>query len=252
MKVRILTMAILVVCLAALPAAADWDHPVKWDQLDPGSYGALSYINSESEALTADDFPCTETGWITDIEFDGLALSDPANIDALRITFWSDVPATSEEESHPGTLLKDLSVGPADPNDPLRLGFQQIDVNRYKVDLPRDSWLEQKEGEIYWIGIQGVMSNDDIFGWVFRNIDANTWGDDAAFTGTDYAPWWHWGWDDAGAPQLYQGTLPSTLVKSADMSFKLTGIPIPEPGVFALAGLGLFALLRRRRTTTGR
>jgi uncharacterized protein (TIGR03382 family) len=209
----------------------------------------LSFINSVNEALTADDFPCTETGWITDIEFDGFALQDPANLDRLRITFWSDVPATSEEESHPGTLLKDLSVGPADP---MGLGWKQIDVNRYKVNLPRDSWFVQTEGTIYWIGIQGVMTNNDVFGWLFRDPTADTWGDDAAFTGTDYAPWWHWGWDEEYVPQLYQGTLPSTLVKSADMSFKLTGIPIPEPGVFALAGLGVLALLRRRKTTRDR
>lgn len=249
MKTRILTIAILGLCLAAAPAAADWDHEVKWDQLNPGSRASLSQVNSSPNPLAADDFPCTETGWITDIEFDGVAFGffDPPDLSSFRITFWRDVPATANEESHPGDLLADISVDPASPLDPLGLGWKEISTNRYKINLPRESWFEQKEGDIYWIGIQGVVGPGDFFGWYFRNIYDNTWGDDAAFTDLGHPSWWHWGWEAIDTQGLYEGTLPASWLKSADMSFKLTGTPIPEPGVFALAGLGLLALIRRRK-----
>jgi len=245
--------ACAIMLFAAAPARADWDHPVKWDQLQPDEelWGMTSYIADSTNILIADDFPCTETGWITDIEFNGWAVVGAVGISSFRITFWSDVPATPNEESHPGEEpLRTIEVGEVDPGDPLGPGWQKIDEYLYKINIPEDSWFLQEKDRIYWIGIQAVMGGSGSFNWIFRDRKADTSGDDAVFSSTGAAPWKHWGWPDADPsvpPEYYEGTLPAEWYKSADMSFRLTGIPVPEPGMLALAGLGLLALVRRRR-----
>ena len=159
------------------------------------------------------------------------------------------MPATAEEESHPGELLAGISVGPADPQG---IGWQQTGEYMYKINLDPDSWFTQEEGNIYWIAIQGIIDPvyySDNFRWIFRDIDSGTWGDDAAYASDSegYDPWWHWGWVHSLNLDLYQGTLPEDWLQSADMAFRLSGIPIPEPATILLAGLGLLALIRRRK-----
>jgi len=98
----------------AAPALADWDHLVKWDQLDPGSgWGGASFVcyDTPNDAITADDFFCDGTlPIITDIEFYGWSHYGSQYVDSFRITFRSDVPATPEDESHPGDLLWECQV----------------------------------------------------------------------------------------------------------------------------------------------
>jgi hypothetical protein len=236
----------LAISLIAPTALADWPHEVKWDQLQPDSlWAAWSYVSPTYETIAADDFPCTETGWITDIEFDEHESAYQPT--SFRISFWTDVPETPNEESHPGDLIVELPVDPADPNDPLGLGWKKIGIHRYKINLPRDMWFEQEEGNIYWISIQGVLS-EGWWAWRDRDRYEETWGDDAAYSETDLDGWWHLGWIDEETGGEYQGTLPDDWWKSTDLSFKLTGTPIPEPGAFTL-GLACVALsvLRLRK-----
>jgi hypothetical protein len=151
--------------------------------------------------------------------------------------------------------------GPADPADPLKLGWQHLADGTWVIDIPQPLWFEQtgtaSRPSVYWIGIQGVGPANgaaDTFYWNFVDRNLPTWGDDAAFTsGTfNYGPWWNWGWptnDPANSPNLYDGLLPSDWWKSADMAFALSGRPVPEPGLISLfaGGFGVLALIRRRR-----
>jgi hypothetical protein len=246
--------------LVVAPAAfADWPHEAKWDQLDPCSVWIWqSYVNEEDNYIVADDFRCDETGWITDIEFYGYT----DNLDALsefRITFWTDMPACAEDASHPDVLRKEILVSEASPNDQDHLGWQvlvqSVDTILFKINLPRDDWFKQNEGNIYWIGIQGIMAGEPGFYWKFRDDAFPTWGDDAASMGIA-APvdeWANLAWTQVlgmTAPTAYHGTLPVGY-QSADMAFKLTGTAVPEPATCALvvAGAALVAALRRRSKT---
>jgi len=257
MTTRILTVMILGLCLVTAPALADWGHPVKWDQLNPegppSAWAAVSRIDPDVGAATsADDFACRERGWITEVEFAGWSVYEE-KILGFQIAFWNDVAATPEDESHPGELLYAHTF----------TSWEQMGdalPYTYKINMPRDFWFEQHgsadEAVVYWISIQAVFPSDGVWnnwGWSFRDRYDEPWGDDCAFESDDHEPWWNRGWPtETGDPDLYDGPFPDGWWKSADMAFRLSGIPIPEPGVFALAGLGLLALLRRRKTMSGR
>jgi len=252
-----------VIGLVAVPVLADWPHVIKWDQTAYGvdNWAGASWIDYDtpSDALTADDFWCdglAEHAWISDVELYGYSQYGTTYLDAFRIQFWSDVPATPDDASHPGSLLYSYDAYAADPNDPLKIGWHQPDPvndpNRFKIDLPEDQWFYQGTGEkVLWISIQGIMATDgyfDAFYWYFQDRTFPTWGDDAAFTSDyfGYLPWYNWGFpsgDMAESPDLYDGLLPTDWFGSADMVFKLTAIP--EPSGLLLLGLGLFALRRR-------
>ncbi len=250
---------VLVLGLMAAPALADWPHPPKWNNgiFDPlsdlDSYGAASWVefDTPSDALTADDFLCTVSGPITDIEFWGFSYYGSQYIDKFRITIWNDVPEQpGVDESHPGTLLYDYQVEPAVGG----IGWQELDSGHFKINLPEDQWFYQtgshEDPEVYWIGIQGVMVTDgysDSFYWNFKNHLYPTWGDDAAFTSDyfGYLPWYNWGWqDDTNTANLYEGPFPDGWFGSLDMAFIITGIP--EPASLVLLALGGLTLIRRR------
>jgi hypothetical protein len=249
-KVTVL-LSLCALVLAFAPAAlADWDHPVKWDQLDPisGSY-AWAQLSSQ---ITADDFLCDETGWITDIEIIGDPFAQLAGAATLRITFWDDVPATDTVASHPGDILWDITIGPADAQDPLALGWKkdadyvQIGTeSKIKIDLPEEVWFHQEQGNIYWIAIQGPPG----FQWAARNQSAGHQLDDAVTWAIGAPTWQHYAWNPTnGSLTTYDNLLPAGYV-SADLCFRLTGT-VPEPASIALVTLGgvVIALLRRRKS----
>jgi hypothetical protein len=234
-----------VACLTGLmvaPLLADRGELVKWDQLGPGSgWGGASFAcyDTPNNAVTADDFFCDGTlPIITGIEFYGWSYYGEANyVDGFRISFWTDVPGTSEDDGHPGDLLYQAEVG-----------YEYLGENHFKIDLPEELWFYQgSEEQILWISIQGVMTTDDIpdaFYWEFLE-PGHGWGDGAAFTSDywNYPPWYNWGWMTPDAPTVYEGAFPDGWYASADMRFLLTGVP--EPASICLFGLCLVLLHRR-------
>jgi len=216
----------------------DWPHPIKWDQMDGiDGYSGASFICNDgpADALTADDFECTETGWITDIHFAGYSYYGSMYIDKFRVTFWSDFPATPDDESHPDVLLADITVTAANLADPLKIGWTELTDGTFRINLPGQDWFYQEGTEenpiIYWIGIQGVMVDDgyeDYFYWNFRDRYITPWNDDAAFYSNSwgYPPWYNWGWESHVNDyiELYDGPFPTGWDSSADMAFRLSGI----------------------------
>jgi hypothetical protein len=278
--VKCVSLAIAAAVAACMSAAcADWPHPVKWDQLG-GLFEEMPYINAGVSStidpnwgtptwnsLIAADFLCTETGWVTDLAFYGYR-QPGGEIDQFRVTFWTDVPETPEDESHPGVLLYQHDFEKADPLDPLKLGWwggepDQYGRVLYRIDLPREEWFPQEgtatDPVVYWVGIQAVFPengrSDNNWYWQWRDprLPGGTWGDDAAWTrttpyggGSDIPPWANWGMDPNGTISFYTGALPTGWL-SLDPSFSLTGIPIPEPGAIALTALAAAFVIARRR-----
>lgn len=251
---------VAIIGFIAAPAVADWPHPVKWDQLqpDPTTNSAASWIDYDtpSDAQSADDYHCSGLAadrYVTDLEFWGFSYYGTQYINQFRVQFWTDVPGSPSDASHPGSMLYQFDVSKAAPADPLKIGWQEAevatnDLSRFKIDLPQDHWFDQGLGEkTLWVSIQGIMVTDgyfDAFYWSFRDPAFSTWGDDAAFNSTYFgvAPWFNWGADPNGVTDLYDGPLPAGWT-SRDLSFKLTGIPEPA-SLLLLCAAG--ALLRRR------
>jgi hypothetical protein len=236
-------------CILALLAMAAGANAqiVKWDQMDGfDAYGAASWIDNDtpSDAQTADDFLCDMTGPITQVDFAGWSYYGEEYIAGFRVTFWTDVPANDYDESHPGDLLYDQTF--------YSWATEGESTYIYSIMFPEGQQFVQEAGNIYWISIQGVMVDDGYFDawyWNFRDRYLPVNLDDAAFNSEyyGYAPWAHWGFTPGyGDPDLYEGKMPQDWT-SADMSFRLYGVP--EPGLVSLAGLllGAGALWLRRK-----
>ncbi len=235
---------------AAYEPTRDWPHDVKWDQLYPDTWGGHSTIDNDTPlySTTADDWLCTWPSYLTDVHFAGWSAYGNQYITGFRLTVWSDVPATPDDESHPGDILWQYDAY----TDWIDFGDGTFDVN-----IPQSLWFWQEGSPanpmIYWISIQGIMVDDgfsDTFYWNFKDRTMDTWGDDAAFESAyfGYAPWANWGWpssDPGAGPDLYDGPFPPGWWKSADMAFALTFIP--QPSSLLLLGAGGLLAGRRRR-----
>ncbi len=225
-------------------ALADWPHDVKWDQLEPIS-SSFAWAH-EGAGVSADDFLCGETGWLTDIEFLGDIYNQINEGSTIQITFWADVPASPEDESHPGAVLWGAEVGIADASG---IGWQIIEdydpvvtEQKFKINLPEDLWFEQQVDTIYWISIESAQAG---FTWMVLD-EGFGWNDDAVFMATNNPDVWeHYGWNEDGQLDRYKDLLPCGWT-SADLSFRLTGIPIPEPSLVVLFAVAGVAILKRR------
>ena len=256
-------LTVLVIGLITSPAWASWDHPIKWNQLEPWSYsGVGAMINTPGdgglEFMSADDWLCDQSEWVTDIHFHGFY---PTYVTDFKVTFWDDVPAGPDDESHPGTVLREVTVGPEVGG----VGWTEVAGGFYEfgINLPQDEWFWQEEGNIYWVSVQAIMEEDGY-------VDYFYWGalepgysqlDDAVFWDEDLQVWAHWGWfwewDDVNlvwgtglgqyigvAPDIVPDPVEGGYAGSADLCFYLTGIP--EPATLSLLALGALVLIRRR------
>jgi len=212
---------------------------------------AASWVDNDtpSDAITADDFLCTETGFVTGARWRGFSYYGEAYIAGFRLRFWSDVPANPNDASHPGALLHEIVV----PYSAVTT-YQWADgYYDYSVcfDNPFVQYGQPGAGIVYWFSVEGLMVDDGFFDawyWNFQDRNLPTWNDDAAFASNyfGYAPWNNWGVDPTGEPGIYDGPLPSDW-HSIDMAYQLYGRPVPEPASMIAIGVGALALLRRKR-----
>ncbi len=156
--------------------------------------------SSVAATVLADDFICTNAGWITNIIVWGSWSNDLANtVVSFQLGLWSDVAATNGEPSHPGQLLASRWFRPGeyrlrerlpasesfyDPNldritggDTMIHGYEFLPTNVFwqtgSLDQPK----------IYWLSVIAQTTNQ-LFGWktslsrfqdaaVFGHVDTN-------------------------------------------------------------------------------
>jgi len=191
-------LAALLVCgIIVIPAVADWapgdGHKMHFPQL-PDEAGWD--VNSTYPSVSADDWMCSETGWVKDIHFwgswkDGIT----GQIQGFKISIHADIPADQNPDgySKPGEVLWQQTItdfiaveinpptleGWYDPNSGEVLGNNHQQYFQYNIDLPEQQWFWQDEGTIYWLSISAIVP-DPVTQWGWKS-SLEHWNDDAVF-----------------------------------------------------------------------
>ncbi len=181
----------------------------KWEQLpDKAPTGMDICIKKEDDPnrIVADDFLCTTTGPITDIEFWGSWKNDlKGTVDKIYLSIYSDIPAGQSPSgwSTPGTQLWSMDItnftealyydledeyewwydpylGTLTPN-----ADQQIWKYSITID-PNDAFVQQgtfNQPLVYWLAISAEISGfpPRQFGWKTRDPNDGHFNDDAVF-----------------------------------------------------------------------
>jgi hypothetical protein len=197
-----ITTTLILSLVLALPAFADWDpgDPAKWVQpLDTSTAGLfVTSDNGIYGSLLADDFLCTETGWITGLHMWGAPIMGhgPA---AIRVTFHDDIPAAQSPTGYsmPGDTLwmrmftvsdSVFTVRPCtagvwywwEPPDFYRPDMD-LEVNQYNISFdPFDAFMQlgtQEEPVVYWVSIQPIGFDFEFA----QGASSDHWNDDAVY-----------------------------------------------------------------------
>ena len=251
---KVLNISIAIVLLAGSTALADWlpgdDYKMHYPQLPDASGWD---VNASNPKVLADDWLCTESGYVTDIHFwgsweedRGIPLPVPVTID-VELSIHSDVPADDPDNtlgySHPGDLLwlYNATVTPIysgqgdqgwfDPNTGDWSRPDHVWYYQYNVEpIDAANAFYQEAGTIYWLDISVFLPPEELYRWGWKTTQDH-WNDDAVYSDLDSPVGWQ---------PLYDPITSETL----DLAFVIT----PEPVTLAVVILGgLAALIRRRR-----
>ncbi|MDY7110334.1 MAG: hypothetical protein SYC29_17020 [Planctomycetota bacterium] len=234
---------LIIIFAVGVPAWADWDigdpHKMHFPQLpDPEGWD----VNATFPKVIADDWMCSETGWVTDIHFWGSWREDfEVPIANIHLSIHDNIPEGPDGWSIPGDLLWEADLQPGmwverfwgegdqgwyDPNTGEYFEHDHFGMWQYNVFLPEDLWFWQEQDTIYWLDIT-VVPEDPAAQWGWKS-SLDHWNDDAVW-GDDPVDWW--------------GELRDPINgESMDMAFVIT----PAPGALALLALAGLAPRRRR------
>jgi hypothetical protein len=226
---------VLAVVLHGGGTARAQDGQVKWVQPpDPSPMGLD--VSAYQPFILADDFQCTESGMITQIDFwgswryDELPGGDP-NAVFFTLSLHSDVPAQPPSWSHPGETLWLHTFGPYECTAQLYMPglmegwfeppqsyipFADTQMWLYSCPIPASAWYQQEKGKIYWVDVQAMPLFPAFFGW---KTSIDHWNDDGVWSmGSEPIP--PASWNElrypVGHPQAGQ---------SIDLAFEIWGQP---------------------------
>jgi len=227
---KFVPLALAVVLAIGLPlgsAWADWvpadGHKMHFPQL-PDAAGWD--VNATQPLVLADDWMCSETGFVKDIHFWGSWMH---GIDGQIIQFVLSIHADIPDPDGPGPLYsmpgptlweKEITNFVAQPIDPPSMegwydpstGMFIINDHQrfyqYNVFLDQSQWFHQDAGTVYWLNISAIVANPSMTQWGWKST-LNHWNDDAV-----WAMWGLLNWKDMFEPPLFH--------QSLDLSFVIT------------------------------
>ncbi len=182
-------------------ATGDASEEIKWWQLPdlaPTGLDVTAQIPGSNVTL-ADDFQCTTTGPITQIDVwgswydDYLPLGDPEAV-SFTLSIHADVPAGGEPLwSHPGELLWSYTFAPGECvaslyETELEEGWfdppgyyeplADTQVWLYRCAIPEESQFYQEQGTVYWLDVAAYPEEESYFGW---KTSLDHWNDDGVW-----------------------------------------------------------------------
>ncbi|MCK5636556.1 MAG: hypothetical protein KAH91_03965, partial [Thermoplasmatales archaeon] len=187
MKRKIIGILVCTLLIAAgTIAVADWDpedgHKMHWPQLpDPDGWDVYctAGLSQYPNVCLADDWECSETGFIKDVHFWGSWWGDHVGqIDHFVMGVAKNVPPEQNpygDWSMPGDTLIEWEVydwierGPYNGNQGWYWSYDESNpwhpddhqlYWQYNVFLDEDDWFWQEEGEIYWLFISAIVKEE--------------------------------------------------------------------------------------------
>ncbi len=210
MRTKIVSIIIMTLLITTGSiAVADWDegddYKMHWPQLpDPNGWDVYSTagLSQWPWVSCADDWQCSESGFITDVHFWGSWLGDiVGTINHFVICIAKNIPAEQNPNgdwSCPGETLVEWEIydwierGPYTGNQGWYWSYSeqwQPDDHQlyyqYNVFLDESQWIWQEQGEIYWLCISAIVNeeppNQPLWGWksTFEDpqfMDNAVWG----------------------------------------------------------------------------
>jgi hypothetical protein len=212
-KLSVLICTMLIVASISMlgTTTADWDpedgHKMHWPQLpDPNGWDvyATAGLDQYPWVCAADDWQCSETGYIKDIHFWGSWYNDlVGEIDHFVIGIAANIPPEDNPNGYwsmPGETFVEWEIydwverGPYNGNqgwywsydegNPWEPNNHQL-YWQYNVFLDEQDWFWQEEGTIYWLFISAIVKEDPtgqpLWGWKsttedLQFMDAAVWG----------------------------------------------------------------------------
>lgn len=228
MLISLITVSVFI-CFAAMPAVADWyegePYKMHYPQLPDYTYWGLD-VNATWPMVLADDFLCTETGWIKDIHFWGSWRHDDEGwVDSFLVSIHANDPGPPSMPVMPPLweqVITNYMIRPVDPfdyegwYDPFTGDYFPGDhwmYHQINIFLPEDMWFYQQEGTIYWLNVSAFVDSLQYTRWGWKTSIEPQFMDDAVWAVVpDY--FWH---------ELYHPEEPQSL----DLAFVITGDTIP-------------------------
>jgi len=174
----IFTAVALVVGYISAPAVADWfpedGHKMHFPQLpDPVGWD----VNASWPVVLADDWECSQSGWVQDIHFWGSHRFDLAlPITAFDLVIYSNIPGPPSKPGEPLWVYRayqfltiewgyspqgwyNPATGEVYPED-------HFGIYQYNIFLDSLDWFWQEKGNIYWLSIAATpMIPEFPWGW---------------------------------------------------------------------------------------
>ena len=213
MRFRSCLCVLVLILLLPLSAYADWvvtdGHKMHFPQL-PDELGWD--VNATQPVVLADDWQCSETGWVKDVHFWGSWKNGiEGQIQAFVLSIHSDIPAEQSPTGYsmPGATLWEYEVtnfvavpidpptmeGWFDPMTGLAIPDDHGNYFQYNVFLPRDQWFLQQAGTIYWLNISAIVVGPQDVQWGWKST-LDHWNDDAV-----WATWGNLNWQELYEPE---------------------------------------------------